>query len=259
MKQNRPSLRGQRGQSMSELLISMAALLPIFLAITYAARYGDLQQRATQASRYAAFQRAMEPDTGRLSDARLQDQMRARFFLAPLQLNQGRLQSDDSAARITNDAGQSPLWRDLGHKALLESPQQVRLSWSSQALGSNGVNSTARALASTMGKHYRNTQVAQVELTLFNRMDQTRPGAPALRLGAATAAAGDGLGSAGSQATRDTAASVVPAAHLPSALKGLLERGVGLLERRGPELGCIKPDVVPAHRLKGAPNNSRCL
>ncbi len=51
--------RLSRGQAMTEFLVAMAVLVPIFFAISYLARYGDLQQRATQASRYAAFQRAM--------------------------------------------------------------------------------------------------------------------------------------------------------------------------------------------------------
>ena len=45
----------QRGQSISEFLVSLIALVPVFLAITYLGRYADLHQRATQASRYAAF------------------------------------------------------------------------------------------------------------------------------------------------------------------------------------------------------------
>jgi hypothetical protein len=251
--------RRQRGQSMSELLISMTVLLPIFLAITYAARYGDIQQRATQASRYAAFERARQPDTGRLSDAKIEDQMRARFFLAPTYKNQGRLRSDDTAANMTNDKGEPALWSDLRGQALLQSPQQARLTWADAKLGSGLGSAEGRAMAKLVGKPYRDTRVAQVEVSLVNRMDLSNANPNTLRLGATVAAAGDGLGSAGSQMTRDAASRLVPASRIPPALRGLLQQGIGLLEDKGPELGCIKPDVVPSHRLQGGANNSRCL
>lgn len=249
----------QHGQAMTELLISMIVLVPIFMGITYVARYGDIQQRATQASRYAAFERAAQPDAGRLSDAKIQDQMRARFFLAPLHLNQGRLRSDDTAARINDDQGQPSLWSDLRGQALLQSPQQVRLTWADAKLGSGLGSAEGRALAKVVGRPYRDMRVAQVEVSLLNRMDLAQANPAPLRIAATVAAAGDGMGSAGSQMTRDAAARLVPVAQVPAAVKTLLQQGIGLLEDKGPELGCIKPDVVPQHRLQGSPDNRRCL
>jgi len=70
----------QAGQSATEFLIALLVMLPLFLAVAYAGRYGEIHQTATQASRYAAFQRVMQPDSKVLSDAKIEDQMRARYF-----------------------------------------------------------------------------------------------------------------------------------------------------------------------------------
>lgn len=48
-----------------------------------------------------------KPCIAALSDATLQDQIRARFFLAPKALHDARIQSDDSVAGISN-AKKSP-------------------------------------------------------------------------------------------------------------------------------------------------------
>lgn len=257
--QSSPLRRGVRGQAMSEFIIAMAVLLPLFLAISYVARYGDLQQRATQASRYAAFQRAMQPQSAVLPDAKIEDQMRARFFLAPMHLHGGKLQSDDSAAAIKNADGQPALWADLGGKALLASPAQVKLGWNDMTLGSGAVANSLGWMTKTAGKTYPGGRQAQVEVTLLDKMDLSDNPATHLVLGAATAAAGNGLGSSGSIDTRNAAATLVPSAKIPGFLKGFLGEALGLFEPTGPEIGCIKPDVVPTHRLEGAPNNGKCL
>lgn len=250
---------------MTEFLIALAALLPIFLAISYLGRYGDLQQRATQASRYAAFQRAMQPSTSQLSDATLQDQMRARFFLQHdyLAKDGKHLKSDDSIAKIKDDEGQPSLWRDLGGSALLAKPDQVSLSWAAAPMGSAAATQVADAALGLLGKNWDGARVAQVELSLLNRMDQSKPKPDPLKIGAATAAAGNALSSAGSKATRDTAAKMVPAAMLPAVVSDVISLAMSLFEPEGPKFGCIKPDVVATapstSRLDGAPNNSGCV
>ena len=119
-----PRRSSQHGQSTTEFVIALVVCVPLYLAVDYAGKYGDLQQTAVQASRYAAFQRVLEPRTGALSDAKIEDQTRARFFLDG-QRNDGKLNSDDTAGSITDDTDQPPLWRDNGNNALLTGPTQV--------------------------------------------------------------------------------------------------------------------------------------
>jgi hypothetical protein len=247
----------QRGQSMAEFLLALAALLPLFLGISYLGRYGDLNQTATQASRYAAMQKAMHPG---LSDDLIQDQMRARFFLHGSYLNHGKLRSDDSVKAIQNAKGQTSLWLDLSGKALLEKPEDVRLVFSDVAMGSKGPLAEAKAMAWSAGKSYPSGSVARVEVALVNRLplaETTR--AERFTLAAATAAGGNALGSSGSKATRDAAAVIVPLTHMPGMLSDFVEKAVSLFEPEGPVLGCIKPDPIYASRLEGTGTAGPCV
>jgi hypothetical protein len=251
--------RQQRGQSIAEFLVALAVLTPLFMAVTYAGRYGDLQMSATQASRYAAFQRAREPDTGRLSDTVLADQMRTRFFADGDYLNKGRLQSDDSLDKLKKEKGQPSLWTDLGGKTLLpEADKNVTLTWADAALGTGGVAKAMGYMTKTAGLDYPAGKVARVEVTLVNRMNLLDSKPKPLVIGAATAAAGNALNSGGSMYTRNAASTIVPTSKVPGILSGILEKALDLFEPEGPIIGCIKPDVVPSHRLDGAADNSQC-
>ncbi len=248
----------QRGQSISEFLVSLIALVPVFLAITYLGRYADLHQRATQASRYAAFQRTMQPNTAILSDADLQDQMRARFFLAPKALHDGRIQSDDSVAGIT-DAKKSPaIWSDLSGKALLAKPGDVTMTWDSKAMGNKSVVSGLDKAFGLVGKDYTPGHRAMVELTLLNRLDQTEATPKALKLAAATTAPGESLVAKGGDGTADAARRLVPATLIPSVVESVLGFVISLFEQDSPDIGCIKADTVPTNRLKGATQQDVC-
>ena len=256
--------QGQRGQAMSEFIIALMVLVPVFLAVTYLGRYGDLQQRAQQASRYAAFQRVAQPDAKQLSDSTIADQMRARFFLNHNALDKnGQLRSDDSAAKFKNDKEQPALWRDLSGKALLKDPSQVTLTWGTASIGT--ANKDVGYVSKLIGKPITDGRVAMVELNLFNRLDLAKASPAALKVGAATAAVGGGLGSSGSADTASTAANVNASSKLiPNFGEKILGLAIGLFEKDSPDFGCIKPDVVAAQnkntsRLDGAPNNSTCL
>ncbi len=242
--------RAQSGQAMTEFIAAMIVLMPLFLAVTYVGRYGDIQLRTTQASRYAAFQRAMQPNTTLLSDAVLQDQMRARFFARGDALHAGQIQSDDSAATLGTKA-QAALWRDLRGNALLKSTNDVTLKFVDAPLDAAAVKAAMGVVTTSSGKSWNPGKAAQVEVALVNKLDLGTAPEPLLKIGAATAAAGDGLGSAGSKDTRDAAATIVPTSKIPAILDSVLAVTVSLFEPRGPELGCIKPDVVPTGRLVG--------
>lgn len=260
-RQDRPA---QRGQAMAEFIIALAVLVPMFLAVSYLGRYGDLQQRAQQASRYAAFQRAAQPDAKQLSDATIADQMRARYFLNHDALTKdGHLRSDDSAAKFKDHKDQPALWRDLTGKALLKDPSQVTLTWANASIGS--ANEKVGYVSKLVGKPMTDGRVAMVELNVFNRLDLTG-GTPAnMKIGAATAALGGGLGSSGSADTAATAAKVnLSSRVVPNFVEQVLGLAIKLFEKDAPDFGCIKPDVVAAQnsqttRLDGAPNNSSCV
>lgn len=249
----------QTGQSMAEFLVALAVLTPIFLAVTYAGRYGDLQMSATQASRYAAFQRAREPSESRLSDFKLEDQMRTRFFADGKYLNGGRLQSDDTIDKVKKEKGQPALWKDLSGESLLTLPEKnITVNWEDAAIGTGGVADGMNFMAKTAGKSYKPGKVAQVEVRLANKLDLISDSPKSIVIAAATAAANDGLGSGGSIPTRNAASTIVPTAHVPDILATVLEEALDLFEPEGPVIGCIKPDVVPGHRLDGGADNSKC-
>jgi hypothetical protein len=251
----------QRGQSIAEFLVALAVLTPLFMAVAYAGKYGDLQLSATQASRYAAFQRAREPSTARLSDETLADQMRTRFFIEGDYLNKGKLQSDDSITKIAKDKGGEPVWVDLAGKPLMSLPldKAVTVSWVDAPLGTGAVADAMGYMTKTAGKTYPGGRVAQIEVTLENKLDLLNATPKPLVIAAATAAAGNTIGSGGSQATRDAAATIVPTSYIPDVLSGFFELALSLFEPYGPELGCIKPDVVPNERLDGSADNSKCM
>jgi hypothetical protein len=237
---------------MTEFLVALAVLLPLFLAVSYAGRYSDIHFTTVQASRYAAMQRAMQPDTSRLSDARLQDQMRARFFVHGAR-NQGRLRSSDTAANLDGRAA-TPLWRDMAGNPLVRTPESARLNLASADLAPGGLLAApVNRMASIVGKNYRGATVAQVEVgNLVNRMDQRTSSPAALAIGTTTAAAGDGLGSSGSAMTRDAAAPLVPTTRMPAVINRVVAAVFSAFEPSAPVFGCIKPDVVPTGRLDRA-------
>lgn len=247
----------QRGQSMTEFIVALAVLFPLYLAVQYAGRYGDILQTTQQASRYAAFQRAMQPDTGVLSDDTIRNQMRARFFARWDAQHKGKLQSDDSATGL-KDKAQSAVWRDLRGKALLAKMDDVELTWKDAAINSGAVGGAMDVLTTTAGKSWNPGRVAQVEVTLANKLDLLNPKPAPFKLAGATAAAGDALSSSGSKATRDAAATLNPGVAL-SSISSVIDLFVMLFEPSGPELGCIKPDIVPLDRLDKPQGAQGCL
>ena len=247
----------QGGQSIAEFLVAMAVLLPLFLGIAYVGRYGDLHQTATQASRYAAMQRAMNPG---VSEDVVRDQMRARFFLDGDRLHGGKLQSDDSVRTVHDAQGQNGLWRSLNGQALLAKPEDVSLTFGDAAMGSKGALAAAKTMAKLSGKAYTGGQAARVEVSLVNMLPLPEAArTERFALAATTAAGGGALGSSGSKATRDAAAVMVPTSYLPGMLTGFIEKAIGLFEDEGPQLGCIKPDVIYASRLEGAGSAGTCV
>lgn len=247
-------LQRQRGQSMTEFLVALIALVPMFLAVNYLGRYADIQQTTTQASRYVATQRAMQPNTATLSDARLGDQMRARFFARGNLRNDGRIRSDDTAANLA--AADTPvLWRDIAAAPLLQRPADIRMTLGTATVHSGLYAAEMNLMATSAGKSQGRATVGQVDVALVNRIDLRDNPSPTLTLAAGTAAPGLGLASAGSNDTRNAAATSVPTARIPPSLSSVLSMVMSLFEPEGPEFGCIRPDAVPNGRLQGGPGS----
>lgn len=243
----------QRGQSLAEFLVVMVALMPLFAGIYYVGKYADLQQSAVQASRYAAFQRAMQPDEGRLSTAEIEDKLRARFFRRGKGLAgnpDGEIRSSDSVASLGAREGQVVFWRDLAGNPLLRDHQQVTLAFESNAPGS--VTQVANGVAGMMfGQTNRGVHMANVEVSLI---DHLRGGNDPLRIGASTAAMGGAWNAQGSQGVRSA---LLGNPVMATTLGGLKLVGrpvsgmVGLVERVRFELPCIKVEAVPTDRTSG--------
>jgi hypothetical protein len=249
----------QAGQAMTEFLVALMAMLPIFLAVAYLGKYGDIQSSANQASRYASFQRAMQPDEGKLSKATVQDEVRARFFVPPKAMHgDGRIEHGETVGMIDKKKAQMALWSDMQGKNMLSTFDKVRVTWDDNALPDPG------GAMSTMGKlvnhEYRASTTAMVEVDLVDRLDvsgkkkKTTP----LTIAAATAAAGDGWTSGGSNDTVDSVRPGVLANYVPTEVNTVLDVVMWLFEPTGPDLGCIKPDVTPTFRLKGSAGGQGC-
>lgn len=233
--------------------MALAALLPLFLAVTYAGRYTDIQQSAVQASRYAAYERSVIP-TASLSDDTLRDQMRARFFMYGGRHN-GMLRSDDTAtAPAASDT--SPIWKALDGTALIGNVNSdVTLNFDTASLGS--VVHEVGYMASTAGKTFNDAKLSRVEVTMLNKMDLRTSAPGPLRVAGSTAMAADGLGSHGSTDTRDSAATIVPV--LPGLATTGLNFIMGIFEPTELHIGCIKPDVVAHDRLEPFSGIGPCM
>jgi hypothetical protein len=244
-----PQCVHERGQAMSEFLIALAVLLPLFLAVTYAGRYGDLQQQATQASRYAAFQRALEPSESRLPTTRIEDQMRARFFVGAQAVNDGRIRSDDSAAAVKAST-MSPMWKDVHGQPLLASPMDVSMRYAKVKADSGAIEAGMEAVTQASGKSWSDGQAAQVEVRLVNKLNMREDiTVQPLVLAATTATIGDDLASAGNADTQSSAETLSPKRIIPSEVDYVMDAVFFLFERCAPQLDWDPPDAVPKERL----------
>jgi hypothetical protein len=249
----------QRGQATTEFLVALLALVPVFIGVVYAGRYADLQQTATQASRYVAFERALQPDGAKLSDAKLLDQTRARFFVRPDHFDKkGAVRSDDSVAKLKKDEGLPAMWRDLSHGALLEGYDKVTLGWGGAPLGNGKAASALDAGAKLYGKSWTGMKTANLEIALVNRMDQASAEPKPLKIGATTAAAADAWNAGGATDVVKSIEKVVPSSMVPEAATDLLGMFLWLFETSSPQFGCIDPNIVPADRTKGKVAGGAC-
>jgi len=262
-------MQWQRGQAIGEFIAAMALFVPIVLSVIYIGKYADVKHQAIQASRFAAFERALDPSSAHESAAVLTEETRARFFTDG-SLNNGKIGYQDSTTNLKTASALNPLWSQVNGTPLLNKFSDI------------SVNVTQSQVASTLFKDIQyatdlmfrlkgNGQVqANVEVPLVNVAHFAPLAKINLKIGATTVVAGDAWNAGGTAdvASRFTVLSVpdrffkcgasasAQGASWYAKLGSFLAKLGGWLYKQffqmlsgtdGPQFGCIRPDVVPKY------------
>jgi hypothetical protein len=247
--------RLQRGQAMSEFVAALALFVPLVMGVVYLGKFSDVKHQAIQASRYAAFERALDPSASHESDAVLTEETRARFFTDGSR-NSGKIGYEDSSAGLATSGSLNPVWSQMNGTPMITQYADV-----SVAVTQGAISSALLAPVDASNKLLFNLdgggQVqANVEVPLANITHLAAPlDSLNLKIGATTVVAGDAWNSGGaadvashfnepSQAVPVTAFKPLntPLASIFQLLSGT----------DGPQWGCIKADVVPGATAPGA-------
>ena len=117
--------RVQHGQSLVEVVVLAASLVPLLLAIPFIAKYQDLHHAAIAASRSAAFECSVRPDDctagGQPVQARLADDLRRRHFAR----HDRDLLSNDALADQLPAGERNRFWVDRRGEPLLAAAADV--------------------------------------------------------------------------------------------------------------------------------------
>ncbi len=261
----------ERGQAITEFVVMCLMMVPLFLAIVYVGKYADTKQTAIEASRYAVWERAVDPASAHKSDTQIQQEMEVRI-IGNGGRNNGLLQSTDaSVSSSTNDADYNPLWFDQGHKRMLGKFTDATIVNGIQNT-SVPTNGTTSGLASAVGS----TEAAWLKLDNkgWLRADVNIPlvnvdFAPLSNInfaaGATTVMYGDAWNAGGSAAVKQTTERAVPADlllqnSLFTSAMSLIRTVIGWIEPsfRNFYPGCVAPDVVPTDRLPKYSSYATC-
>lgn len=120
-----PSVRGQRGQALTEFLVVALALVPLFLLMPVIAKYQDIAHSTQMAARYAAFAAIARNETagGFTPEDQLAGDLRRRFFSD----TQAPIKTHDVAGDF--DAHRNRFWRRPDGTSLIPSFDAVSLSF----------------------------------------------------------------------------------------------------------------------------------
>jgi hypothetical protein len=257
----------QRGQAIGEFIAAMALFVPIALSVIYIGKYADIKHQAIQASRFAAFERALDPSSAHESAAVLTEETRARFFTDG-SLNSGRLGYQDSSTKLKTASALNPLWSQVNGTPLLNKFSDISVNVTQSQVASTLFKDMQYA-TDVMFRLHGNGQVqANVEVPLVNVAHFAPLAKINLKIGATTVVAGDAWNAGGSAdaASHFTVLTVptrvfesVANAQGPSwyaKLGRFLGKVFGWLYEKffqmlsgtdGPQLGCVRPDVVPKY------------
>jgi hypothetical protein len=240
------SHRYQRGQAMSEFIAAMALFLPLILGMIYIAKYSDIKHQAIQASRYAAFEGALDPSNE--SAGVLTEETRARFFTDG-SLNNGNIGYQDTTAGLNTAGTLNPVWNEVNG-----TPMVTRYSDVSVTFQQPSINGTGLSAINTAGKNMfsldgggqvqANVEVDVAAITHFASLNNI------LSIGATTVVAGDAWNAAGAA---DVTGHFSPASVPASILKPITQPFDYLFQffssSDGPQWGCVNADAVPADHL----------
>lgn len=245
--QRSTSRRGQHGQAMSEFIAACAVLVPLFIGIVYLGKYSDMKASAIQASRYAAFERAFDPNAAHKSTVVLADETRARFFTDGSRAG-GKLAMGDSSSAIKADEAVVALWRDMQGNRLIDKRSTITVNIDDKPIAGafeKLINAEGKIFKlNDKGLYYSNVEVSVANVKHFEPLKSID-----LKLGATTALLGDVWSAAGSVDVAKKASRAVPSSYIPK-IPGADFLFDILVDSPAPQFGCVSADVVPKDRLE---------
>lgn len=137
----------QKGQAMVEATVMFGVIVLLFLGTWYLGKFHDIQASTIQTARYAAWERTVH-STGSMSDARLQNQARARLYT----WNKNAFTNTDGLRNGDNWTAQHAIWKDHSvKKRLIEKPDDVLVSTSMGPLAGKAAGVASQAMGKFTG------------------------------------------------------------------------------------------------------------
>ena len=238
-------MKQQRGQAMTEFVAALALFVPLFMGIVYLGKYSDIKHQAIQASRYAALQRALDPHKVQTDDS-IRREMTARFFR-----DNGRYQiarNDSATGPAAGDL--NPNWYQLNGDSMLTRYDSITLQFRAPnpAVGGIGL-STVKTASNAINKLDTSIGVAaDVRVPVADILHFEPLRSIGLNIGATTVMAGDAWNAAGAKDVADHfGIQAVPAraGNFLNSVLNLIKPLFNILGAPPPNIGCVKPDVVP--------------
>lgn len=247
------SLRYVHGQATIEFIVACLVMIPMFFGIYYFARYSDIKQAGIQASRYAAFERTLDPTSVRKTDAVIQSEVRARFFV-----EQEKIQYHDNPAKVgTKDVS---LWVQADNKKLINNISDVTLTWDKSNKFTAGPIINTLDTVAAKGFKLPAGQIIKSQINIplsdivhfdsLKSINISMPAAVAIGSGAWNSSGSNN----GANSTCNRVSGAVISSLVPDAVNTILNLGLGLFEQSSPEFGLILPDYVPPGSVRT--NNS---
>lgn len=260
-----PCPRLQRGQSLTEVAVMGAVLVPLFLLVPILAKYLHLQHKSEQMARAAAWEATVEKDYGLPQQSRMQRLLVARHLATA---------ADPITSRINPPAANAPL-PDLFLNTFSNQPLLGRADVRFDRYGNTRPPGLMDDLVSIMeaapGEFPPNSKgLVRAQVNLNPQNLRTRDGRPAeylapfdtinlrmqshqVLLADAWNAAGGGTGrSPHPRSVRSQVRTLVPTSYIGDTIPDInipdVIPVVGVLDDL--DIGHIAPDVVPVNRLE---------
>jgi len=132
---------------MVESVVMLGIIIMLFLGIFYLGKFHDVQASTIQSARYAAWERTVHSQA-KMSDARIQNQARARLFT----WNKDAFKNTDGLANGSSWTTQHSVWFDhAGRQRLIARPDDVVIGTTSGALPGKAAGTIAKAFSGLTG------------------------------------------------------------------------------------------------------------